>query len=375
MTPGPTNIPPAVRRALARPAIHHRSEAFSPVLDQCIAGLRGVFRTNEPVLILAGSGTAGMDASIAGAFSPGEKIITLEAGKFGRRWGEIARVYGLEVISLEAPWGREIQPAEVEFTLAKNAGVKAVLATLCETSTGVLTDVAALGEIVAETDALLVVDAVSGLAVDRLETEAWRVDIAVGASQKGLMLPPGLAFVSLSEKARDRVAASRCPSYYLSLRRALEGFEARRPPFTPAVSLMQGLTVALDMILAEGLENVWERHRRLAGALRAAGEALGLQPLASVPASAVTALSLPDRLAASRIIDVLRREHGLVIANGQEHLRDRIIRIAAMGWVKAGDVLRTVEALEDVLSRSDWTPGPPGGAVAAAREALAARPS
>ncbi|MCH8333953.1 alanine--glyoxylate aminotransferase family protein [Candidatus Sumerlaeota bacterium] len=349
MTPGPTNVPPRVREALARRIPHHRSPDFEPIFEQCIAGLGRVFRTKNPVAIFAGSGTLAMEAALAGLLSPGDRVVTLEAGKFGQRWGEIARAHGLDVLPVEAEWGRNVDLAEVERALKANPEVRAVYGTLCETSTAVLSDVEQLGEIVGRSDAILVVDAVSGLAADRLETDDWGVDVAIGGSQKGLMLPPGLAFATISPKAAEFMKSASCPVYYASFKKALRSLEQRTTPFTPAISLIAGLNEALAMIDEEGIVNVWARHERLAGDLRSGGRALGLTLFSKAPSNAVVAFELPVHIAYKDLSAALRSGHGLTIAGGQDRLKGKIFRMAALGWVGDEDVRRALSALELTL--------------------------
>ncbi|MBI1784193.1 alanine--glyoxylate aminotransferase family protein, partial [Candidatus Sumerlaeota bacterium] len=315
-------------------------------------------------------GTLAMEASVAGVLSPGDKVITLEAGKFGQRWGGICKAYGMDVISLQSEWGHTIEPAEVELTLAKNAGVKAVYATLCETSTAVLNDVKMLGKIAGETGAILVVDAISGLAADRLESDAWGVDIVVGSSQKALMLPPGLAFASVSPKARKMIETAKCPAYYVSLKKALKSLEENTTAYTPAVSLIVGLNEALAMIREEGIEKVWARHERLHNALRAGGQALGLTLFSKCPSNTVVAYDVPAGVTYKDISRTLRDKYGITIAGGQDHIKGKIFRMAAMGWADEKDVIHALGALEATLTSLGHKIPQPGAGVAAALKSL-----
>jgi aspartate aminotransferase-like enzyme len=369
LTPGPTNVPPRVLEALARPIPHHRSAEFEALFRDCHKRLRHVFRTKHAVASFAGSGTLAMEAAMTGVHSPGEKVITLETGKFGERWTKIARAFGVEAAPLRCEWGEAIAPERVAAALAEHPDARAVCATLCETSTAVLNDIEAIGRIVAPTEALFIVDAISGLAADRLECDAWGVDIAVAGSQKALMLPPGLAFATVSAKARERMERARCPTFYASLRAALDGAAKDQSPFTPAVSLFEGLRVAIDMILEEGIENVWARHRRLADGLRAGGRALGLPVFSKAPSNAVVAFKLPEGVAYAALRDVLRDRFGVTIAGGQDHLKGRIIRLAALGWADEKDILQSLGALEEALIAVGGRVETPGVGVAAALEA------
>lgn len=366
LTPGPSNVPPRVLEALARPIVHHRSTDFDPIFERCRESLKYVFQTENPVVIFAGSGTIGMEASVTGVLAPGDKVITIEAGKFGQRWGSIAKAWGLEVIKLECEWGNTIPAAQVEEALAKNPGVKAVYATLCETSTAVLGDIEAVGKVVAKTDAILAVDAISGLGADRLETDKWGADLVVGSSQKALMLPPGLAFVSVSPKARKLIEASKLPVFYASLKKALKSLEENTTAYTPAVSLIVGLNEALAMIKEEGIENVWARHQKLNDALRAGGEALGLTLFSKSPSNTVVAFNIPEGTTYKDINKVMRDRFGLTIAGGQDHIKGKIFRIAAMGYTDEKDVFMALGALEKALTLAGHKIPQAGAGVAAA---------
>jgi aspartate aminotransferase-like enzyme len=355
-----------VLEALALPMVHHRSTDFDPIFKTCLDNLQYVFRTKNPVVTLAGSGTAGMEAAVVSTLSPGDTVITLEAGKFGERWGKIAQAYGINVIPLKSEWGRSIEPAEVEIAVAKNSNVKAVFATLCETSTATLSDIQDIGNIVSKTEAILAVDAISGLAADRLETDEWGVDIAVGSSQKALMLPPGLAFATVSDKARKLMDTAKCPSFYLSLKRALKSLQENTTAFTPAVSLIVGLNEALSIIREEGIENVWARHRKLADAIRAGGQAIGLRLFSQAPSNTVVAFNIPQGVSYKDISNKLRGEFGLTIAGGQDHIKGKIFRMAAMGWADGKDVIQAVGSLEMVLRSLGHTEFEPGSGVGAA---------
>lgn len=373
MTPGPSNVPPRVLEALGRPIVHHRAPEFDPIFSQCLEGLRYVFQTKNPVVTFAGSGTAAMEAAIAGTLSPGDRIITLEAGKFGQRWGQIARAYGMDVITIEAPWGRSVPPEELEMVLGKNRGVKAVYATLCETSTASLGDVRAYGEVVRGSDAILAVDAISGLAADRLETDAWGVDIAVAGSQKALMLPPGLAFATVSEKAKALIETAKCPCYYLSMKKALKNLADNTTAYTPAISLIVGLNEALTMIREEGIENVWARHAKLADALRAGGEGLGLRIFSKAPSNTAVAYEVPEGTTYKAISGHLRDEFAITIAGGQDQLKGKILRFAAMGWADEKDVILALGALEMTLAAVGVSVPEPGAGAAAAMASMSGR--
>ncbi len=369
LTPGPSNVPPPVLEAMARPIIHHRSPDFDPIFEECRRRLQYVFRTENPVLTFAGSGTGAMEAAVTGTLSPGDTMIHVEGGKFGQRWGDIGKAHGLNVITLEIEWGTAIAPEAIEQVLGSHPEAKAVFTTLCETSTAALTDIQAIGPIVAKTDAILVVDAISGLAADALETDQWQVDMVVGGSQKALMLPPGLAFLSVSSKARGLTESARCASYYFNLRKALKSLGDNTTAFTPAISLIQGLIVALTMIETEGLPRVWGRHAGLANALRAGGVGLGLELFSQAPSNTAVAYRLPEGVAYKDLSLRLRDDHGITIAGGQDHLKGKIFRAAAMGYADFKDVYAFLASLERVLGELGHEPPAPGSGVAGALEA------
>ena len=376
-TPGPSNVPPQVLEALARPIVHHRSPDFDPIFAECQKRLQTVFRTEHPVLIFASSGTGAMEAAVAGVLSPGDTMIHIEGGKFGQRWGDIGRAFGLSVVSLKVEWGTVATAAMVEEALKANPEAKAVYATLCETSAASLTDIEAIGKVVAKSEAVFGVDAISGLAADVFKADEWGVDLAVGGSQKALMLPPGLAFLAVSPKAAKLVETAKCPSYYFSVKKALKNLKDNTTAYTPAVSLIVGLNESLDMIEKEGLKNVWRRHGALAGALRAGGQSMGLEIFSKAPSNAVVAFNLPEGVTYKALSTKLRDDYGYTIAGGQDHLKGKIFRVAAMGYADEKDVFSFLAVLEQVLVSLGYKMPAPGagvaGALAALREASAAQ--
>lgn len=351
LTPGPTMVPPEVLAASATPIIHHRSPDFTPIAKEVNEGLKYVFQTENPVLTFAASGTGAMESAIVNTCSPGDKVISIQGGKFGERWTELAEAYGLEPVVIDLPWGTAVTPEQVKTALKENPDAKAVYMTLCETSTGVIFDVKAIGEIVAQTDAILVVDAVSGLGAEKFYADEFKVDITVTGSQKALMLPPGLAFASVSEKARELIPNAQCPKYYFSYEKALKSFEKNSSPFTPAVSLLLGLQESLRMIKEEGLENIWNRHKRLAHATREGVKAIGLEIFSQAPSNVVTAIKVPESIDGAKIPLILRDEYGVTIAGGQEALKGKIIRIATLGYADTFDVITVIGALELALKQ------------------------
>lgn len=351
LTPGPTPIPEGVRDVMAQPIIHHRTQEFQEAFSEVIEGLKYVFQTKNDILIFTSSGTGAMEASVANLLSPGDKALVVRGGKFGDRWGELTQAYGIETTFIDISWGEAVKPGQIEEALKANPEIKAVFITHCETSTGVVTDVEAIAKIVNSTKAVLVVDAVSSLGSIPLKTDEWKVDVVVAGSQKGLMIPPGLAFVSVSSKAWEMVKKSTFPKYYFSFKGTRKAQEKANSPWTPAITLVLALRESLKLIRDEGLENVLLRHKRLSEATRVAIQTMGLELLASKsPAISVTAIKLPENIDGTVLVKNLRRRHGIWFAGGQAELKGKIIRIAHMGYIKQFELLEAISALEKELN-------------------------
>lgn len=351
MTPGPSPVPPFLRQELGKEIIHHRTDEFRQILSQAHTGLKKILLTENPVIIFASSGTGAMEAAISNLFSPSDKVISIVGGKFGERWSEIAASFGLEVIEIEVEWGKAPCPDKLEKILAQNKNVKAVLTTLCETSTATVYDIKALAAIAKKQAALTVVDAISGLGQDRLLSDQWGVDVVVGGSQKGLMLPPGLSFLSLSPRASEYLQNSRLPKYYFNLKSALKKHQENDTPFTPAVNLIVALSGALEEINREPIEDRWQRFETMAKATAKAAASLGLSLLSASPSASLTAIKMPENLQSSQIVKFLRSQYGLSIAGGQSQLKDKIIRIAHMGWINPQDLIGCFSLLEIALKK------------------------
>lgn len=352
LTPGPTPLPPEVCEALAKPIIHHRTPQFQAILKEVSAGLKYVFQTENDVFILAASGTGAMEAAVVNLLSAGDTALTVEAGKFGERWSEICQGYGINTEVLKVEWGEAVKPQEIKAHLnASGSKIKAVFVTLCETSTGVTTDIAAIGKVVKDTDAVLVVDAISGLGAIPLLTDAWAVDMVVSGSQKGLMLPPGLAFISVSKKAWEKINLAKSPRYYFDLKLAKKALDQTDTPFTPAISLVIALNQSIKMMQAEGLENIFRRHHQMAEATRSAVEALGLGLFAKpeVASDVVTAIKVPQGIDGEKLVKTMRDTHGVTIAGGQAELKGKVFRIAHMGYIAEFDIILALDCLEKVL--------------------------
>jgi len=370
-TPGPTPVPEAVSLAMAAPIIHHRTPEFEALFAEVNDGLKYLFQTQNEVFTLACSGTGAMEAAVVNILSRGEKVLVIRGGKFGERWAEIASAYGAQVEAVDVEWGHPINLDLVANRLKATPDLKAVFATQSETSTGVLYDVQALGELVRGHQALLVVDAITGIGVHELLTDAWHLDVVVTGSQKGMMLPPGLAFVTLSQAAWQAVETSDMPRYYFDLDKARQSLEKNQTPYTPAVSLVVGLKEALGMIRTEALENIWRRHQRQAQATRDAVRALGLELFAQSPSNVLTAVIAPQAPSAKQIIATLFEQYGVKVAGGQDRLKDRIFRISHIGYVDHADIVGMVSALEGALKHLGWN-FEVGAGVAAAQRVLTA---
>lgn len=351
LTPGPTQIPPDICAALGRPIIHHRTPQFQENLKEAAAGLQYVFQTKNDVYLLASSGTGAMEAAVANVLSPGDQAVTVEGGKFGERWTELCRAYGAETKVIEVQWGRAVQPGQIKSLLDAEKNIKAVFVTHCETSTGVTTDIEAVAGVVKNSDAVLVVDAVSSLGVIDFQMDKWGVDVAVSASHKGFMLPPGLGFVAVNGKASALIERSKSPRYYFDLRKSKKAAAKTDTPFTPAIGIIIALNESLRYFKEKGLENIFAYYAKLAEGARAAARAMGLTlfPEASCISNVLTAINLPSEVDGNKVVKIMRDTHGISVAGGQAQLKGKIIRIAHMGCVDEYDILTGISCLEKVL--------------------------
>ncbi|MDQ1256309.1 MAG: hypothetical protein QG656_905 [Candidatus Hydrogenedentes bacterium] len=347
--PGPTAVPPEVLSVMASPMTHHRQAAFEEIFARVSERLKTVFQTASPVIILAGSGTSALEGAVVNTLSAGDEAISVNGGKFGQRWGQLGKTFGVKMTEIEVEWGTAVDPQQVADALAAHPAAKAVFATLNETSTTVLTDVKALAAITAKTDAILVVDAVSALAADELRMDEWGVDLVVAGSQKALMLPPGLAFAAIGPKAQAAMKTSTLPKFYLSFEKALKNLAAKTTPYTPVVPIILALDKALDMVLKDGMEAVWAHHRRLAEATRAGVLGMGMELFSKRPSNAATSVLLPEGLDGGKLHKKLRDEYMITCAGGQDHMKGRIERIAHMGYYDQFDMLVVLGAFELAL--------------------------
>jgi aspartate aminotransferase-like enzyme len=370
LAPGPTPVPPEALLAMAMPIIHHRAPDFLPVLDSAKKGLQWLYQTKNDVLILCSTGTGGMVGSVNNFLTPGDEVLVVNGGKFGERWTKICQSYGMKVTELVVEWGHAVKPEQVEEALKKNTKIKAVFVQYTETSTGVNHDIKTLAGIVKKTDALFIVDAISALVAHDIRTDEWGIDVAIGGSQKGLMLPPGLAFVSVSDKAWKMADAAKTPKFYFNFKKERENLSKNQTTWTSPVSLIIGLNAAVKMLQDEGLENVFKRHERLAKATRAAAAALSL-PLypKENPSLSLTAIEAPAGVDGQAIYKDLRVKYGITGAGGQDKLKGKIFRIAHLGYADTFDVITAVAGIEMVL-KGLGHPVKLGTGVAAAQEIL-----
>ncbi|MBN1528212.1 MAG: alanine--glyoxylate aminotransferase family protein [Thermoleophilaceae bacterium] len=354
MTAGPTPLPPEVSLAMAEPMLYHRAPSFIDVYARALDRLKHVFGTENDVLIFASSGTGALESAAANLVRRGQPVLVASCGKFGERWSELSDAYGGRTVHWETEWGQKVEPAGLDRVLGENPEVEVVFTTLSETSTGVVNDVRELAEVAHRHDALIVVDAVSGLGAVPIPQDEWNVDVVVSGSQKALMSPPGLGFASANEAALEYAAGTDTPRYYFDWARTVAGQRKDSPdsPFTPAVGLIAALDVALGMIEEEGLEQVLDRHRLLGRACREAVRALDLETFGpdDENANVVTAINLPESIDGSRVPKVMRDTYGITIAGGQARLKGKIARLAHCGYFGAFDILLTVSAFEMTLS-------------------------
>src|SRR5437867_2180926 len=351
MAPGPTPVPSHVLLAMAQPMIHHRTPEYEALFIEVRSGLKALFQTAQDVVPLTCSGTGAMEAAVVNTLSPGDTVAVIQAGKFGERWTEITKAYGLDAVLLTAPFGETVAPGRLAEALRATPRIKAVLTQHSESSTGVLHDVRAYAEVTRRADAILIVDAVSSLGIADLPMDAWGVDVVVSASQKGLMLPPGLGFLALSDKAWAAAGRATLPRFYLDLREERKYAVKNEARFTPVVSIMVGLREVLRMLEAEGLANVFRRHDRLSRGTRAGAEALGLRLFPkTTPSPALTAVEVPAGLDADRVVEGFATQHNITIDGGRRPTKGKIFRIGHMGYAAETDVIIALGALEQVLA-------------------------
>lgn len=371
LTAGPTPVPERVLLAMARPMLYHRAPAFTECLKETQENLKWLLQTKQLPLLLAGSGTVAMDAAVCNFLRTGDKALVIRGGKFGERWGKICQAYGIECVFIDVEWGKGVDPKLVGEALDKNPGIRAVYATASETSTATKHDVEALAKIVkTKDDVILCVDAITAVGVFDVAMDKWGIDVIAVGSQKALMLPPGLAVITISEKAWKANERANLPRFYLDVQREKRSQEKGETAFTPAVSLVVGLRESLRMLKEETLEGVWGRHERLAKATRAAAGGLGLELFSSSPVNSVTAIRVPNGVDGSAVVKNMRAKYGITIAGGQDHLKGKIVRIAHIGYFSEFDIITAISGLEMTLSDLGFGIRP-GAGVAAAQATFA----
>jgi aspartate aminotransferase-like enzyme len=365
LTPGPTDVPPQVLAAMAKPVLHHRTKEFQAIFASVVEDLKYVYQTQYDVLIFASSGTGAMVSAVSNLLSAGDKAICVRGGKFGERWAEICEAFGVETVNIDVDYGKAPKVPQIQKAVEKNPDAKAVYVTYSETSTGVKTDIEDLGTWMKDRDQVLVVDAITGLGALPLHPEEWGLDVVCGGSQKALMLPPGLGCISISPKAWKLSESSKSPEYYFNWAEEKKNHDKNTTHFTTPVSLIQGLRASLDIIKEQGIENIWKETHALAEATRAAVQALGMKLFAEVPVDSVTAVLPQDGVDPEAIRSRLRDDYGIGVAGGQASMKGKIFRVSHMGFVTPGDTLQFLAALEMIL-RDMGQDVTPGTAVAAA---------
>lgn len=369
-TPGPTDIPDEVQRAMSLPTIHHRHEEFIELFKEVLADLRYVFQTKSDVLVLTSSGTGAMEAAVVNCVHTSDCPLVIDMGKFSERWSNILTAYGVRHEVHKVPYGKSPDPDEVASLLSRNGSIRTLFSTLSETSTGALTNIRALARVARERDVLLVVDGISGLLVHPAEMDEWGLDVVLTGSQKALMLPPGLAFAALSDRAWERVARSDLPRFYFSFEKARKTQAEYQTPWTPANTLVLGLAAALKMFREEGLHKVWERHARVGEGMRAGARALGLDLFADNPVNSLTAIRVPPGVAGKAIVAGMKARFGMTISGGQGEMKGKVFRIGHLGDYHETDVAAVLCALELVLVDLGHSLTP-GAGVAAAQQVFA----
>jgi aspartate aminotransferase-like enzyme len=354
LSPGPTPVPENVLAAAAEPIIHHRTPEFSGIFMEVSEGLKYVFGTEEDVFVLTSSGSGAMETAVINTLNPGDKVITLSGGKFGERWGKICRAYGVEVREIELEWGELFSKEQLVEELKALPETKAVFATLSETSSGTVYDIQGYGEVIAKTDAILVVDGISGLGATPCPMDEWKVDIMVAGSQKSFMIPPGLAYIAFSPKAWNLVENSTLPKFYFDAKAYKKNLAKKTTPWTPAISLIIQQKNALELIKSTGLDKLFEHHRILGDATRAGIKALRLELLSKNPGNILTAVKVPAGIDGVQLVKTMQGKYMAYIAGGQDPYKGKIFRIAHLGYMGGFDIITALSALEMTLSELDY---------------------
>ncbi len=355
-SPGPTMLPPEVLLKMAEPIMHHREPEFERMLAEIREGLKYLFQTKNEVLIFTSSGTGAMEGAVSNILSRGDKALVIRGGKFGERWGEICKAYGADFTSIDVEWGQAVDPKQIHKALESDPSTRAVFTQASETSTGVRHPIREIAEIVRKREnTVLVVDAITGIGVFNLPMDEWGIDVLISGSQKALMLPPGLAFAALSDKAWKFVEKSDLPKFYFNFKKELKSAQKNQNSFTPAISLLVGLRESLNLIRKESLERVFQRHQKLADATRAAVAALGLELYAPhSPSNALTAVKVPEGIQGGKLKNLFFEKFGITVAGGQDQAKGKIIRIAHLGYYERLDMVMVISALEMLLKEMGY---------------------
>jgi aspartate aminotransferase-like enzyme len=351
LAPGPTPVPPRTLLAMAQPLIHHRSADFMALIGQVREGLKKIFQTKNEVLTFCSSGTGAMESSVANLLSPGDKAIAIRGGKFGERWTEILEAYGCQPVNVDVEWGRAVKPETVKDLLAKDPSIKAVFVQALETSTGVDHPIKDLARVTKDSGAVLVVDAVSALGAYNIPTDEWGLDVVISGSQKALMMPPGLAFVSIGPKALEVMKTSTLPKFYFSWAKELKSQGQNKGAFTSPVPLFIGLLDVFQFIEENGMENLWAETEVKSKAFKSAVQAWGLELFSKEnPSPALTAVKVPDNMDAQDVVKWLKDKYGIFIAGGQAQAKGKIFRVAHMGYINEFDTIQAISAIEMALA-------------------------
>lgn len=370
MAPGPSMVPERVLLEMAKPILHHRTKAFENILSKVRRQLKAAFQTKNEVILHASVGSGAMESAVTNCFSPGEKVIVVRSGKFGERWSEQAKRFQLQVIDVDVPWGEAVDPQKIQTLLESDKNVAGVMCQACETSTGTQHPIKELGAVVKKfPNTLLLIDAITALGITEIKTDEWGLDIVVSGSQKAFMLPPGLSMLSFSDKALEKTKLSKLPRYYFDVNEEIKMAKKNQTHFTPAISLISGLSVALDMMEEEGWGELFARHKRLAQATRAGVRAMGLGLFSKAPSDSITAVKSPNGVDGEKLVDHLSLKYGFTIIGGQDQVKGKIFRLGHMGYCGDFDVIAMMSALEMTLKdfnhSFDW-----GRGVSAASEIL-----
>ncbi|MFP3974791.1 MAG: pyridoxal-phosphate-dependent aminotransferase family protein [Chloroflexota bacterium] len=354
--PGPTPCPPEVLQSMSRQMINHRGKEFAELIESITARLKQFFQTKGDVFILTGSGTGGLEAAVVNMLSPGDRVLAVINGVFGERFADIAEGFGTSVERLRFPYGEGADPEAVAKALDADKSIKTVLTTHNETSTGVTSDLASISKVVKQRDKLLLVDAISSLGCINLPTDEWQCDVVVTGSQKGWMVPPGLVFVSVSERAWEAHAQAKIPRFYWDFAQAKKFLEKGQTPWTPGVTVFYALSTALEMMAEEGLENIFARHARVGQKTREEIKALGLPLFAKeeCASNTVTAVKAPEGLDVDKLRNILSNEHDLVLAGGQKDMAGKIFRIGHLGWITESDIDSVIDKLKKALPQAGF---------------------